>query len=618
MDEKSTKTITLNDYKILREEKRIIFEDTNVIEDNSNYLIEFKREIKPNQQYLLITPFNYFRIPEDIRTDISPELMELEPMDLYERIIWYYIFEIIYKNSVPDLDWTDLTKDISKRLSVDSNRIQKRLSKERIISESIKERVKNINLKELIEKERNIKDILEYPNFKGKTSIFSNWSTIKFILFLLFISSFLLNFFSLSNDFMNLFLMWFFISGGIVFLHFFLYNVILRKVLLRKDFLRKKIEEVIPTLIPDFKSQLNKGLIRKYLRAYTEDLFQRIFFNEYNNLFEIIKDYKTFNPISLLVKFDDEEYPTEPHSITQFFRNTTISLDFSQIPTKGKYELSIQTKRTIRIIRKTNRFTRKNITFNKSGWGLLIFLLALPWFTSTFFTLQFVKLIFFYVSLIFATYLVLFGVKFTFKYYSSLQEIRKQATQKLTLFNYFKIKFRKIYSIPTNLRRDCSYDWVIDAPQFHNVKMSEEIKKIFKNLERPLVLRLPHKLSKNVLSFHIPKSKNIKEVDFQLDLELPFMARIVGWLIGMNIMLINMLSLSIIYLVFTFTPEISLDFTNIRVILPFLTLLIGFFGKNILESPTKDLHKWAGILISLTVIIGLLLFVSSIIDLLVY
>jgi hypothetical protein len=619
MNEKAIETIALNDYNIIQEEKTIKFEDINVIVDNSNYLIQFKKIIKPDQQCLLITPFNYFRIPEDIRTDINPELMELEPKDLYERIIWYYIFEIIFKNKDPGLDWSDLTKEISKRLSSDSTRIQKRISKEKTISESIKEKVRIISLKDLIEKKRNIKEILDYPNFKGKRSIVRNWSTMKFLLFLLIVSCFLINFFVLSNNFLYLFFIWFITSCGIFLIHIFLFDIIIKKILIKKDLLRSEIEKVIPTIIQDFKilSKSNKGLIRKYLRAYIEDLFQRIYFNEYNNLFEIIKDYKTFNPFSLSVKFDDKEYPTEPYFITQFFRNTTISLDFSKIPLKDKYELSIHTKRTIRIIRKMDRVTRQEVTINKSGWIIMGFLLILPWLTYIFSLVFSLKLLFFFFSIIFIIYLIIFNVKFNFKYYTSLQEIREQAPQELALFSYFRNISRKIFSIPTNLRRNCSYDWVIDAPQFHNIRMCPEMKKIFKNLERPLVLRLPHKLSKNILSFHIPKSKNVKEVDFQLDLELPFMARIIGWLIGMNLMLINMLSLSIIYLIFSFTPEISVDFTNIRVILPFLTLLIGFFGKNILETPTKDLYKWAGTLISLTVTIGFLLFFSSIVDLVV-
>ncbi len=198
-----------------------------------------------------------------------------------------------------------------------------------------------------------------------------------------------------------------------------------------------------------------------------------------------------------------------------------------------------------------------------------------------------------------------------------MQELPQQSYQELPLLNYYSNKFRNIYSIPSDLRKKCSYDWLINAPSFHNVRMCNELKVIFKNLERPIVLRLPHKLSKNILSFYVPKNKHIKEVDFQLDLELPYMTRIVGWLLGMNIMLMNMMILSIIYLIFSFSSAIPLDFDNIRVIIPFLTLLIGFFGKNILENPTRDLHKWAGVLISLTVITGLLLLFSSIIDLLI-
>ena len=225
--------------------------------------------------------------------------------------------------------------------------------------------------------------------------------------------------------------------------------------------------------------------------------------------------------------------------------------------------------------------------------------------------------IFLFIFSILFIILLFYSVNYNYKYYSGLQEPRKEINQSSSLLIHLFNKKRETYSIPTNLRKDCSYDWVIHAPKFHYIRIDSEIKTIIKNLDRPIVLRLPHKLSKNILSFHIPKSTTIREVNFQLDLEIPFTGRIIGWLIGMNMMLLNTLSVSIIYIIFSFNPSVSLELSDFRIVLTFLTLLIGFFGKNILEKPTKDLNKWGALLIFLTVAIGFLLFFGTIRDIFV-
>ena len=604
-------------YDIKRESKKITFDDVNSLEEESTYLIELKKEIKEGEKYLLETPYSFFQTPEDVRMSVRPKLMEIESKDVYEKIIWYYIFEIIFGENNESSSWKDFQENLKSKIKVDF--LTKKwfhVRKDISVSDDIKDRLKKIHLKGLFEKKTNLKDILEYPNKKRKTHFIQSWNIKNYfvlILFSIFLFSIMIPFFKIT-EFHITYLSLIIILIVLIPIYFLLYQIFVKDTLLKRGKLKKKFEKVYMRFVEQFRieSKKEKNFFKKYLDVYTNELFTKIFYINYNELFEAIKDYKTFNPLTISIKFDDEDIVHEISDYKNFFHYTTILLDFKEIPIKRNYVLKIETKKTLRIVKKKEKVTHEKIIFPKLTILLFFGLIALPVLIYFFITLSLLSYLLILVCLLFLIIISLNFIGFEYKYYSPLQEQPHKYKHKKRFFNYYLNKNKNIYSIPANLRKDCSYYWVINAPRFHSVQISKEMKDIIKNLEKPIVLRTPYESAKSLLSFHIPRSMFIKEVDFQLDLEMPYSARIVGWLIGMNIMLINMLSLSVIYLIIIFTINVPVDLSNVRVVLPFLTLLIGFFGKSVLENPTKDLHKWGGLLIFLTVVLGIILFISSI------
>ena len=609
-------------YDIKRESKKITFDDVNSLEEESNYLIELKKDVKEGEKYLLETPYSFVQIPEDIRISISPKLMEIDSKDVYEKIIWFYIFEIIFGDKRESSGWKDFREDLKSKIKVDfltKNWISVR--KDISVSDDIKDKLRKIHLKGIFEEKNTLKDILEYPNKKRKTVFIQSWNLKNYfvlILFSIFLFSIMIPFFKIT-EFHATYLSLIIILLVLIPIYFLLYQIFIRKSLLKGGKLKRKFEKKHKKFIEQFKieSKKEKNFFKKYLDVYTNELFNKIFYINYNELFEAIKDYKTFNPLSISIKFDDEEIIHEMSDYNSFFHYTTILLDFEEIPIKHNYVLQIETKKTLRVAKKKEKITHEKIVFPKLIIFLFIGLIAIPLLIFVFISLSIVFYLLILVCLISLIIISLNLIRFEYKYYSPLQDQAHRYRHKLSFFNYYLNKNKNIYSIPVNLRKDCSYYWVINAPRFHSVQITKEIKGIIKNLEQPIVLRTPYESAKNLLSFHIPRGKFIKEVDFQLDLEMPYSARIVGWLIGMNIMLINMLSLSVIYFIIILTINVPIDLSNVRVVLPFLTLLIGFFGKSVLENPTKDLHKWGGVLILLTVILGIILFITSIATLII-
>jgi len=609
-------------YDIKRESKKITFEDVNSLEEESTYLIELKKDVKEGEKYLFETPYSFFQTPEDVRINISPKLMEIDSKDVYEKIIWYYIFEIIFGDSSESTNWKDFREDLKSKIRVDYlSKKWFQVRKDISVSDNIKDRLKKIHLKGIFEKKSNLKDILEYPNKKRKTHFIQSWNIRNYfvlVLFSIFLFSIIVPYFKMYQfriDYPLIIISLFVLSP----IYFLLYEVFVRDSLLKRGKLKKKFEKIYKKFIEQFRieSKKERNYFKKYLDVYTNELFNKIFYINYNELFEAIKDYKTFNPLTISIKFDDEDIVHEISDYKNFFHYTTILLDFKEIPIKRNYVLRIETKKTLRVVKKKEKVTHEKVLVPKSILFLYIGLIAILLLIDFFVSLSLLSYLLIFVCLAILMLISLGLVGFEYKYYSPLQDQPHKYKHKKSFFNYYLNKNKNIYSIPVNLRKDCSYYWVINAPRFHSVQISKEIKNIIKNLEHPIVLRTPYESAKNLLSFHIPRSTLIKEVDFQLDLEMPYSARIVGWLIGMNIMLINMLSLSIVYLIIVFTINIPVDLSNVRLVLPFLTLLIGFFGKSVLENPTKDLHKWGGLLIFLSVSLGIILFITSIATLII-
>jgi len=99
--------------------KTIKFEDVNEISETTEYIIEVKDKINPETQYFLESPFSYFRIPERTRIKINLELMQIQSKSLYEKIIWYYIFEVIYNPKDNNNEWKEYRANIKTKTERD-------------------------------------------------------------------------------------------------------------------------------------------------------------------------------------------------------------------------------------------------------------------------------------------------------------------------------------------------------------------------------------------------------------------------------------------------------------------------------------------------------------------
>jgi len=208
-------------------------------------------------------------------------------------------------------------------------------------------------------------------------------------------------------------------------------------------------------------------------------------------------------------------------------------------------------------------------------------------------------------------YFVIFNpltiIRINYIYSSAYQFEKNEESTKsqLLLFNLFS-GYKNIYPITIDLREDCSYYFLAYAPQFHRIKFTKEMKEVL----RGLYTKLPTDLSSEIISFNIPRRKKLeREFEFDIDLEIPISSRIWIWIIGIFTMLTLMTFSGIIYITSILNPlafSNSFDMSTLRFVLTFLTLLIGFFGKDILSNPTKDLHKIGLILIIFSVIVGVI------------
>jgi len=175
----------------------------------------------------------------------------------------------------------------------------------------------------------------------------------------------------------------------------------------------------------------------------------------------------------------------------------------------------------------------------------------------------------------------------------------------LSIANLFN-KNKNIYPVTIDLREDCSYYFLAYAPRFHRIRFAKEMKDIL----RGLYTKLPTDLSSDIISFNIPRRKKLKKtIEFDIDLEIPIAGRIWCWITGIFVMLILMIISGIIYIISIINPLIfvnSFDLSTLRFVLTFLTLLIGFFGREILSDPTKDLHKIGIVLIVISVLTGII------------
>ena len=354
----------------------------------------------------------------------------------------------------------------------------------------------------------------------------------------------------------------------------------------------------------------HENLQRKlFLDSLSEILFIQIYQRIFNDLDKCIRDYKSFNPISIKISFEDNElFPVET-SYEGFFHKTSVPLYLDNIPDKDEYSLRINTTRTIRKNRKVNRMINKELIRTKKmffPFFIILIIMLLIFFGSE---VGFVLDLIYYLFLLTIVYILFpfIFIKIKYNYFSSIKTIGTQDkiySQSMGLFLYKK--WKNFFPIALNLREDCSYYITAYAPQFHKIRFVNEMNDLLKKI----YTKFPSDLSSTIISFNIPRKRKVdKELEFDIDLEIPKTASITCWILGILIMLALMAFSGIFYFISIVNPSIlktSIDFSTLRFVLTFLTLLIGFFGRDIFTNPTKDLHFISSFLIVCSIAVGVI------------
>ncbi len=556
--------------------------------------------------------------------NLNAILLETESETLFEKIIWHFIFEKILNPS--DSNFKNIEEFIEKEIN---NKERETKLKKIKISEEIKEEISKVKIREHIEKSGNFEDIIRYPFSKKKVYLHHNtsfkWLWILYgilIPYYFLVSFFLLSRYLIVGDI----IIW------IIYLILFVSPFIILAVtsllttqvlmlftkahnkLMKHGKLKEKFEEKITSFLIKTNSENKEpedNIKRKlFLDSLSEILYNEIYKFVFRDLDKCIRDYKSFNPVSIEIFLDGNQVFPLGTSYEGFFHKTSIPIYLDSAINNEEFNLKIITKKTIRKNKKYSRMINRKTSLSKKFRGVRFFfnvIMAVFLISSLFFEILLAPVL---ISAI--LWIVLFNNPFLlfrtqYIYYSSLMsEINREFIyNKLSIVNFFNQK-KNVYPLTIDLREDCSYYFLAYAPRFHRIRFAKEMKDIL----RGLYTKLPTDLSSDIISFNIPRRKKLKKIiEFDIDLEIPIAGRIWCWIIGIFFMLILMITSGIIYIISIINPLIfvnSFDLSTLRFVLTFLTLLIGFFGREILSDPTKDLHKIGIILIIISVLTGII------------
>jgi hypothetical protein len=635
LEEKLDFTFKEIDYRIKRETITINFNDINEIYQEIKYYLFLKEKINSNAVYRLETPFPYFRIPEKyIRDGTAFKLDKMATFDFIEKIIWYYIFEEILS---PDNDkWEIIKENIKNRLSeIDVSNELKRWEYENIVPENIKNELDNIEILNFLNTNDNFKKVVNYFDPINKRKIHHN-SRIedtmnlakKSILCISLVLILIAIFFSSSS------LLYFYILSGIgVFLIILLYlqgYFILQKnkfTIMLDGVYSDKFDILFNYYISESIKPLNEKIYKLYLDNLIEDLNTLLYQKFYDDIEIFFTNYKTFNPISLEIFLDKKRvYPLETR-YEGFFHNTAIPFSSSDIISPGYLSLTFKIKKTLESRSKDERITKENPEEINWKYSLLIFIAFVIYSLIFLIGQNFFPLLIGMIIFLSTIGLIGLNQRISYDYYSPLSDLlpeyakqnyRKKRKEKFPfVMNKYKFEINKkkeIFQLPIKLRKDCSYYFLAYAPRFHDIKITDEM---IKNLGY-LNLKVAYDTVDNIISFNLPRNRDYFEGDFYIDLELPLSSKIKRWKLGIIIMFIFMFASGIIHLVLIlfYQQQIYNQFSDIftlRFVFSFLTLLMGFFGRDILGQPTIDLQNFAKRLIIYSIIVAIIFFLPLII-----
>lgn len=619
----------INEFKMISKKFKEILDEIDNLKGDGELLTEDKSYLKSVQSYdELKSQIDQIesdpKFKEDVKKygvelrtvkDLNTILLETNTKIIFEKIIWHFIFDNIFNSTECKL------KSVQKFINTEVENVNRETKLKKIkIQELIRAENKKINIREYMEKSGNFGEMINYPYSKKNKFLHHNltltWLVFLYLILipvLFIVSVLLLISLPLNTFFLYLILILIGVISPLIILkllmHFKQTNKRLMKTGKLKDKFEKKIERFLSPETDDKKILDDNHKRRLFLDSISEILFRNIYKVIFNDLDKCIQDYKSFNPISMEIFFEGDKILPIETSYEDFFHKTSIPIYTNTIKSKDEFSLKIRTNRTIRKNKKNSKMLdKRSVPIKKLKYiRIIIFLLILIYgFIAIFLDLSFFLYMIFTIIYL-AIFNPLTSVNINYIHSSAYKFEKNEESTKgqLLLFNLLS-GHKTIYPITIDLREDCSYYFLAYAPQFHRIKFTKEMKDIL----RGLYTKLPTDLSSEIISFNIPRRKKLeREFEFDIDLEIPISKRIWIWIIGIFAMLILMAFSGIVYILSILFPSIftnSFDMSTLRFVLTFLTLLIGFFGKDILSNPTKDLNKIGLILIIFSVIVGII------------
>ena len=354
----------------------------NKLDSIDESVIEYLQELENTAEYNIFKKFLDFKDKEKkkvgeliqkvkslpkVKSFIDKEKLEIENLSmllnetksdvLIEKIIWCFIFEEILHLKNSNLE--NLNHYIENEIKNDKK--ETRIKKIKF-DETIKSEIESINIREFLERSGKFEISINYPYTKKK-KLFNHNSDfrifnlffLQFIILIFFIGFFLFEEFNTIYFYSSLLFI-------ILFMGLFRLFVILikkNKRLMRGDDLLDKFNQTIDQYLHkkekfpewDEKRYLEEEenmKIRLFLDSLSEKLFNKIYKAIYNDLDKCIFDYKSFNPMSLDLLFENNKvlFPIKT-PITGFFHKTSIAIHSSNLH-EDNFSIKLKTKNIIR------------------------------------------------------------------------------------------------------------------------------------------------------------------------------------------------------------------------------------------------------------------------------
>ena len=316
-----------------------------------------KIEKTPRYQELVQT-YGLFKQPIK---NLNAILLETKSEILFEKIIWHFIFEKILNPS--DSNFKNTKAFIAKEIN---NKERETKLKKIIISEKVKEEISKVKIREHIEKSGNFEDIIRYPFSKKKVYLHHNtsfrWLWILYgilIPYNFFISFIYLSKYLVVGDIIIWIIILILSLSPLIFIKPLKRVANARNKMMKCGKLKDKFEEKITSFLVEpvsDKKEPEDNIKRKlFLDSLSEILQKEIYKFVFRDLDKCIRDYKSFNPVSIEIFLEGNQSFPLGTSYEGFFHKTSIPINMDSSINKDDFSLKIKTKKTIRKNKKNSR-----------------------------------------------------------------------------------------------------------------------------------------------------------------------------------------------------------------------------------------------------------------------